>query len=128
MDEVVDLEEIGQTGLADVKTHKQHTLTKQGKRHGQVGSHESLALARGGRGEHDDLLVFLQHELYIGTHGAEDLLHLVVLVLVHHDLTLGLGRLRRHGDIGNDGQRGKLGHIFVSFDLVAEELKQEENK
>ena len=78
--------------------------------------------------KHDDLLSLTQHELYVGTHGAEDFLHLVVLVLVHHDVGLGLGGLACHSHIGDDGQLGETGHVFVSLDLVSEELQEEQHE
>ncbi len=125
---VVDLEQLGQARLADVEAHEQHLLAQQGERHGQVGGVERLAFARCRRGEHDDLLMVAHHKLQVGTHGAEDLLHLVVLVLVDHDVGLGLGGVGRHGHVGQDGQRGEACHIVVTLNLVAEELYEEEHQ
>ena len=69
-----------------------------------------------------------QHKLDVGTHGAEDFFHLVVLVFVNHDIGLCLGSLTGNGHVGKNGQFGKASHVVVTFNLIAEEREQEEHQ
>ena len=119
---VVNFEKLCETRLTDVKTNEHYLLAKKGEAHCKVGSRERLTLTRCCRGEHDGFLVLLEHELYVGTHGTEYLLHLCVLVLVYYDVGLCLGSLAGYCHIGNDWQSGEACHIVVSLNLVAEQL------
>ena len=123
---VLQFEEVGKTRLADVKTHYQHLLAQQREAHSQVSRREGLTLTRCGRGEHDDLLVLLQHELDVRTYRTEYLLHDVVLVLVYHDVCLRLRCLACDSHVADDRQSGEASHILVSFNLVAEEVDEEQ--
>ena len=122
---VVDFEELCQTGLTDVKTHKYHLLVQKGEAHCQVGAVERLTLTGSGGGEHYHLIALLHHELDVGTHRAEYFLHLVVLVLVNHDVRLRLGSVARHSHIGKDRQFGEFCYFVVTFYAVAEEVQEE---
>ena len=123
---VINLKQLGQSGLADVETHEQYLLAQQCETDGEVGAVECLAFARSGGGEEDDLLVFLHHKLQVGTHRTEDFFHHIVLVLVYHDVGLGLGAIAGHSHVGDDGQLGELLHVVVSLNLVAQQLDKEE--
>ena len=125
---VVDVELLGQSRLTDIQTYQDDLLVQEGEAHREVRGVEGLTLTRGGRGEHDDLVVLLHHELQVGTHGTEHLFHLVVLVLMYHDISLGLGRFVSHSHIGQNGQVGELHHILMTFDAIAEEVDEEEDQ
>ena len=128
LETVGDTEETAKGGFTDIETAEDDLLAEEGERHRQVGRIERLSLARGAGGEEDHLLVALEHELDIGTHGAEDLVDLVVLVGLHHDARLLLHIVGSHGHVGNDGQVGEACHILVTLDLITEEGDEEDER
>ena len=121
LEAVGDGEEASQGRLADVETAEDDLLAEEGKGNGQIGGIEGLTLTRSRGGEEDDLLIARKHELDIGTHGAENLVNLVVLVGLYHDACLLLDIVGSHSDIGNDGQVGELSHILMALNLIAEQ-------
>ena len=124
---VVDFEQFGKARLADIQTYKDNFFAQQRETHGQVGSHEGLTLTRSRGGEHQHIFTRLQHKLHIGTHGAEYFLHLVVRVLMHHNVGTSFGLIAGHRDVGNDGQTGQCSHIIVTLNAVTEEIDEVED-
>ena len=121
------LEEFGETRLTDVQTYDYHLLVKQCETYGKVGCGERLALTGSSRREHDGVLSLLEHKLDVGTYGTEHLLHEVVLVGVHHDVSLCLCLVAGNSHVADDGQFGKRGNVVMSLNLVTEELDEEED-
>ena len=125
---VADLEEFGQAWLTDVKTYDDDLLVEECVAHRQVGRIKGLSFSRRRRREEDHLLSFSQHEVEVGTHRTENLFHLVVLVLVHHDIGLCLGCVAGDRHVGDDGELGDFLHILVSLNLITENLADEEEE
>ena len=71
-------------------------------------------------------MLLLHHKLKVGAHTTEYLFHLVVAVLPHHYLTLGLCALISHGDVGNDGSRGKFSDVLMPFYAETKHLTEYE--
>ena len=124
---VVDFEELGKSRLTNVETDEDDLLAQQCEADRQVGGVERLTFTRRTGSEEDDLLVLGQHELYIGTHGTENFFHLVVFILVNHDVGLRFSGFTCHSHVGKDRQLGETCHIVVTFNLIAEEGHEEEN-
>ena len=122
---VVYLEQLGQARLTNVQTNQYNLLAKQSERYCKVGSDERFTFTRDGRGERNHLLTFFQHKLNVGTHRAEYFFHLVVLVLVNHDVGFCLSRFACNSHVGDNGQTGEASHIFVSFNFISEESNEE---
>lgn len=119
------VENLVQTGFADVHTYHDDFLAQEGQRYGGVAGHEGFTFARLGRREEDYLVGLAQHEEEVGTQATEGLFHDVVLVLAHHDGSVfGLGAL---GQFGQDAHAGDAFHIVPVLNLVFQQIAQVDN-
>ena len=124
---VLQIEQATQGGLTDIQTAEDDLLAQQRKGHSEVRCQERLTLTRGTGSKEDDLVVLLHHELDIGTHGAEDLVNLVVLVRLYDDTGSGLHVVTGYRHICHDGKTRQTQQVIMTFDAEAQQLNDQED-
>ena len=71
--------------------------------------------------------MLLHHKLDIGTHGAEYLINLVVLISLYDDTGSGLHVVTGYRHICHDGKTRQTQQVIMTFDAEAQQLNDQED-
>ncbi len=108
--------------LADVKTDDDDPLAHKCNAGSKVRGDCRLSLARNRRSEEYDVLVALKDKRKVGAERTVDLHHEAVMVLLHHNRTVALGKRFHQWDGAKQRHRREARKVVLPLNAVTEEL------